>query len=73
MSDPCSREGAAAIATRLRDYWQARGFSVTTHIEHDGYVAKDVCRPIYGVRSNLIGGVPESCDPRTIRLSEIAR
>lgn len=56
-NDLCSAEGAAKLREMVRSYWARRGVDVTVTIVTGGY---DSHRnyPIYGIRSDMIGGQP---------------
>lgn len=55
MRDYLHRGGAAQLADRIVKFWQKRGHDVGARIE----LASDWARgPIYGVRSDLVRGLP---------------
>jgi hypothetical protein len=54
--DNLSAPGAQRLSEMIRAFWSAAGFdNIRTEIVHSGGSAK---APAYGVRSNLIGGLP---------------
>jgi hypothetical protein len=54
--DNLSAPGAQRLSEMIRSFWRAAGFSnVETQIVHSGGSPGS---PAYGVRSNLIGGLP---------------
>lgn len=53
-SDFLDRAGAQAIAASINDYWRARGHLT---VRAEPYELPDF-RRVYGVRSNLVGGLP---------------
>lgn len=55
-NDPTSETGALAIVAIIRDYWWKRG-----HTKVDVWPVRYENRrkkPVWGVQSNLIGGLP---------------
>jgi len=71
----CDQQGAVALARRLRDYWFAKGYIVSTRIEpvfaktskesESGFT-------VWCVRSNLAGGLPPKADARAAPVAEAA-
>jgi hypothetical protein len=53
--DVSSAPGAANLARRLKAYWTDAGFDITVEVIHAGGPRES---PVYGIRSNLIGGLP---------------
>ncbi|MDZ4254252.1 MAG: hypothetical protein U1A72_16920 [Sulfuritalea sp.] len=49
------KDAAKRRAEALRQYWRRQGFTVITWIAFDGYLEK---RPVFGVRSDLVRGLP---------------
>lgn len=59
--DTFSKLGAQDLAGQIRDYWVRQGYLVETWIvdERNGRGGKkDVSAIVYGVRSNLLNGLP---------------
>jgi hypothetical protein len=55
--DHLSLAAANKLASRIKDHWFGRGQLVEVTVEEVGTVEK---RLIYGVRSNMIGGLPRT-------------
>ena len=60
MTDYLSETGARELATRLREFWQQRGYRVNAWIERVEFGAKGEQRPfvLHVVRSDLFVGLP---------------
>jgi hypothetical protein len=50
-----SYSGASHLADKIRNYWKQRGHKVRVWVADR---EQDRSQPIYGVRSNLVGGLP---------------
>ena len=49
-----TEKGARELAKQIQEYWQKRGFIISTHLEKISYNrGKERERSLYGVRSNL--------------------
>ena len=58
-TDWLSFAGACNLADALRKYWKRRGYDVEVRLEAVGrYEAHGKSRGYYGVRSNMVGGLP---------------
>jgi hypothetical protein len=57
-----SYDGARRLANRLQDHWKQKGYSgAEFHVKpiNTGEAGKNMNNsPIYGVRGNLVGGLP---------------
>jgi hypothetical protein len=60
--DLCTRSGADAIVRHLTDYWTTRGYS---GIRVEKYELPGTTGGSWGVRSNMVGGVPPAKGART--------
>jgi hypothetical protein len=59
-TDFLTSEGANQLAARLRHYWHARGFLVTTRVEQMAVSSGDSVRgSVFAVRSDLLRGLPQ--------------
>jgi hypothetical protein len=54
-TDPSSPAGAAELGRRLVQFWAAAGSDITVEVIHAGGPRES---PVYGIRSNLIAGLP---------------
>jgi hypothetical protein len=55
-ADNLSAPGALRLAQIIKAYWDAAGFTVQTEIVHSG--GGSGAAPVWGVRSDMIGGRP---------------
>lgn len=60
--DTLTRSGADYLVTMIQNYWHDRGFS---HVRAERYELPEMPE-IYGVRSNLVGGMPGPLDLDTV-------
>jgi len=60
--------GAVELARRLRKYWLNRGYNITTRAES---VQASERALIYGVRSNLVDGLPPE-ESKVLAIDEAA-
>jgi hypothetical protein len=56
MADTFTLGGAEMLADKIAKHWAKRGHTVETRIEK--FSDKIAKRPIYFVRSDLVGGLP---------------
>jgi hypothetical protein len=60
--DDLSAPGAQRLAQMIRGYWKAAGFdNIRTEIVHSGGSGE---APVWGVRSDMIGGLPPAMGGR---------
>jgi hypothetical protein len=51
---------AERLAQKIKQYWAAKGHTVETYIVAEiQEVGQDRGNPLYGVRTNLVNGVPK--------------
>lgn len=50
--DPSSKQGAALLASCIMTYWTKKGYAITAE-------RFEVWEGRWGVRSNLVGGLPQ--------------
>jgi hypothetical protein len=53
--DQSSPAGAANLARRIKAWWAAAGYDIRVEVVHAGGPRES---PVWGVRSDLIGGLP---------------
>jgi hypothetical protein len=54
-TDPSSPAGAAELARRIQAWWLAVGYDIQVEVIHAGGPRE---APIFGIRSDLIAGLP---------------
>jgi hypothetical protein len=59
--DQSSPAGAAELGRRIVQFWAAAGYDITIEVVHSGGRRES---PIFGIRSNLIGGLPRPVAPK---------
>jgi hypothetical protein len=59
--DQSSPAGAAELGRRIVQFWAAAGFDITVEVVHSGGPRQS---PIFGVRSDMIGGLPAAMGGR---------
>lgn len=64
--DSFAKSGAEKLARRIQQYWAERGYDVDAHAAVVAYVEG---MPQYGIRSDMIGGMPQR---RIVPLAEAA-
>lgn len=66
IADHSSPAGAERLAARIAAFWAARGFAVecTAALTLSGWRPIGDARPFWGVRSDLVGGLPQRRPPR---------
>jgi hypothetical protein len=57
LIDNSSAPGAAELGRRIQAFWSEAGFDIAVQIVHSGGRPES---PIWGVRSDMIGGRPRS-------------
>ena len=69
-TDPFSREGSARLARKIERYWRGKGHTVNVWTEEFGSSIGD--EPLYGVRSDLVNGFPQSLSPSLDELGALS-
>lgn len=61
IPDTISESGANKYALKILSYWQRRGRSPQVRVIEDRHLWKGMTveRPIYVIRSNMVGGWPQ--------------
>jgi hypothetical protein len=59
--DQSSPAGAAELGRRIVQFWTDAGFDITVEVIHAGGPRES---PVYGVRSDMIGGLPPAMGGR---------
>ena len=57
MKDWCTNEGATRLKTKIREYWEERGYEVDVDLIDSGFVAA-MRSARTDVRSNMVNGMP---------------
>lgn len=57
MKDWCTIEGASRLKTKIREYWEERGYDVDLDLVDAGFVAA-MRSARTDVRSNMVNGMP---------------
>lgn len=57
MKDWCTTEGAARLKSKIREYWEERGYEVDVDLIESGFVAA-MRSARTDVRSNMVNGMP---------------
>lgn len=62
MSDHCSDDGAARLATKIREFWMKKGFDVEVDLKEEGFVST-MRSARTDVRSDMVNGMPRRMSP----------
>ena len=60
-TDPSSPAGAAELGRRIVQFWNSVGYDIQVEVIHAGGTPQS---PIWGVRSDMIGGLPPAMGGR---------
>jgi len=62
MSDHCTDDGAARLATKIREFWLKKGFDVEVDLKEEGFVST-MRSARTDVRSDMVNGMPRRMSP----------
>ena len=57
MSDFCDEDGAARLASKIREFWRKQGFEVDVEMKPEGFVST-MRSARTDVRSDMVNGMP---------------
>lgn len=57
-TDCCSEAGNERLATRIREYWRARGFFIATKVKPKGFFPQ-ARSAVFAVETDMVNGMPK--------------
>jgi hypothetical protein len=60
-------EEAERLAKRLKRFWRARGYEITTTVTHEKVYERGHLENVYAVRTDMVNGFPRDAEPTAAR------